>query len=357
MIKSQSTPSALGYVMPAEWAKHEAVWLAWPHDPESFPGKVKEVEQIHCQIIAAMYSTEKVNLIVKNESVKFRAIGELIKHGVDVGSPNFNFYFADYADVWIRDYCPTFLTNRVTGQLGAVRWRYNGYGNKFPELLKDDLVADALKQTINASSWFELNLVMESGSFDVNGRGTLVTTEECLLNPNRNPQYGKIELETILKNYLGVRKVIWIKQGVANDPTDGHIDDFIRFVDERTLVCAYDEDVNHPNQQRLASAYRTLCRATDQDGRPFKVVKLPMPQVYYNQKRYYQSTIAPASYANFYIGNRRVLVPIFRQSDDDKALSIIADLFPQRKAVGINCRALLDGGGAIHCVMQQQPAI
>ncbi len=259
------------------------------------------------------------------------------------------FHIREYADVWIRDYGPTFVRNQVTSSKEWIKWIYNAYGEKFPMLTMDNAVFRYLEKSIHANM-IDVTLVMEGGSFEVNGKGTLITTEQCLLNPNRNPSLSKKEIEEYLKIYVGAEKIIWLKDGIVNDHTDGHIDDIAKFINSHTIVCGYEDDLNEQNFSILRNAYETLIQETDQDGNLFTVIKLPMPHFNYDD-----GTRAPASYANFYIGNGVVIVPTFNDINDRKALEIITGLFPDRTVIGIDCIDLIYGGGAIHCITQQEP--
>jgi agmatine deiminase len=229
-----------------------------------------------------------------------------------------------------------------------VHWIFNSWGEKYEELLRDAQIPQVINKTMRLNC-FEPGIVLEGGSIDVNGKGTVLTTEQCLLNKNRNANLSKVKIEKYLRDFLGVSHIIWLKCGIAGDDTDGHVDDLARFVNPTTVVCAYEED-NDENANALQENYEILCQSTDQDGKKLRIVKLPMPgKIECNKKR------LPASYTNFYIGNRTVLVPTFKSENDKLALSILQKLFPTRKVVGINCVDLVCGFGAIHCISQQQP--
>jgi agmatine deiminase len=260
-----------------------------------------------------------------------------------------NITITEYADVWMRDYGPIFLKNQTTNELAWVKWVYNAYGKKFPDLLKDNEVFLKLRTNID-KRMFETGIVMEGGAVELNGQGTLITTEQCLLNPNRNPRLTKEEIETYLKDFYGVKNIVWLKEGIINDHTDGHVDDCVKFVDASTIICAYEENENNPNYNILKNNYEALTKSLDQKGQPFKLIKLPMPHVNYED-----GSLAPASYINFYIGNKTVLVPTFEDPNDSKALAVIQECFPERQVVGINSVELINGGGTIHCITQQQP--
>ncbi len=333
--------------MPAEWEKHDAIWLSWPHDPTTFPSRVKKAEETYVQIVKLIHEGEYVNLFVKDEKMKQKATKLFKKENIDLDKVRF-FEF-DYADVWFRDYGPTFIVNQKR-ELAMVHWIFNSWGEKYTELLKDRQIPEIINRELHLP-YFEPGIVLEGGSIEVNGKGTVLTTEQCLLNKNRNPNLNKKEIETLLKNYLGADNVIWLRKGIVGDDTDGHIDDLARFVNSTTVVCGYEEDKNDENYLILKENYEVLVKALDQDGRKLNVIKLPMPvTIGYRKQR------LPASYANFYIGNKTVLVPIFGHKNDQLALSIIQEQFPDRKVAGVNCVDLVYGLGTIHCITQQQPS-
>jgi agmatine deiminase len=340
------TPRELGYRMPAEWEKHDAIWLSWPYDPTTFPNRVGKVELTYVQIIKLIHESEKVNLFVKDQTMKKKATAMLNQAGVNL--EKIRFFQFGYADVWFRDYGPTFVTNQ-TGELAMVRWVFNSWGEKYSELLKDREIPDVINREMRLKC-FEPGIVLEGGSIDVNGKGTLLTTEQCLLNNNRNPSLSKLDIEKKLKDYLAVTHFVWLKKGIGGDDTDGHIDDLARFVNPTTVVCGYEEDESDGNYSALRENYEILQNAVDQDGNRLKVVKLPMPGVVGSKKQR-----LPASYTNFYVGNCVVLVPVFNKKQDAKALSILHRLFPDRKVAGVDCSDLVYGFGAIHCISQQQP--
>lgn len=342
------TPRDLGYRMPAEWEKHDATWLAWPYDPVTFPERVEKVERIYVQIISALLPGEEVELVVRDRPEGARISAMLQAEGVELDHLRLHYY--DYADVWFRDYGPIFVKNRRTGEVAMTKWGYNAWGGKYESLLKDDRVPHFMHQE-GRGDLFETGWILEGGSIDVNGKGTLLTTESCLLNPNRNPKLGKQEIETLLADFLDAPHVIWLREGIAGDDTDGHVDDLARFVNPTTVLCANEEDPADPNHSLLAVNQRLLSEATDQDGNRLRVVKLPMPGPVGNE-----DGRLPASYANFYIGNRVVLVPVFGHPNDARALGILREQFPGREIVGIPCNDLVYGLGAIHCISQQQPS-
>ena len=347
------TPKSLGYSMPAEWEKHDATWLAWPHDPVTFPNRVKKIENIYLQMILALHKSENVNLFVTDLNMKARVTKLLVQKGIDL--QKINLYVWDYADVWFRDYGPIFVLNKEKKQIAFVHWIFNAWGEKYKDLMKDAQIPFIISNRLQLNN-FRPGIVLEGGSVDVNGKGTLLTTEQCLLNNNRNPHLSKDEIEKYLINYFGINHIIWLKSGVAGDDTDGHIDNLARFVNPRTVLCAYEEDESDENHSILQVNYETLLQSTDQDGKKLKVIKMPMPPVICINVRG-NKTRLPASYLNFYIANKVILVPIFKHKNDRLALKIIQNQFPGRKVVGIDCRDMIYGMGAIHCVIQQQPTV
>lgn len=345
----QKTPKELGYSMPAEWEKHSAVWLAWPYDITTFPNIVPEVEKSYCEIIKSFEGSEKVNLIIR-VSEKSRIEEMLMNSGADMG--NIILFEKNYGDVWTRDYAPIALFNKDNNTKSYVKWYYNVYGKGdeayFADLVKDDKVFDNI---IDESKYkvFRLNVVLEGGAIESNGNGVIMTTEQCLLNPNRNGYMSKEKYEKYFSDYLGTDNVIWLKEGLVNDHTDGHIDEVARFVSSDTILCAYEDDENDPNFHILDTNFKILEKSTDKDGNRFKVIKLPMPHMNYDN-----GEKAPVSYANFYIGNFVVLMSIFNDPNDEKAKEIIQSVFPNRKIIGIDCSKIIYGGGAIHCMTMQE---
>lgn len=344
---STKTPRELGYRMPAEWTRHEAIWLAWPHDPTTFISGVEKVEETYLQIIKLIHKDEYVNLFVKDQNMQKKTAALFESKNIDL--KKIRYFQFDYADVWFRDYGPIFLLNGKN-ELAMVHWTFNSWGQKYEELLKDAQIPQIINSKMQLKC-FEPGIVLEGGSIDVNGDGTVLTTQQCLLNKNRNPELSREKIEMYLQDYLGVTHVIWLCNGIAGDDTDGHVDDLARFVNPTTVVCAYEENSGDENGEALRGNYEILCHSTDQDGKKLNVIKLPTPgNVKYDGKR------LPASYTNFYIGNRTVLVPTFESDNDKIALSILQKQFPERKVEGIDCADLICGFGAIHCISQQQPA-
>ncbi len=345
-MTNQQSCREQGYRMPAEWTLHDAIWLAWPYDPLTFPDRVDRVEKIYVQIIKEIHTGEEVNLFVRNEETKQKATEMFKGAGIDLN--RVHFYIFDYADVWFRDYGPVFVKNQ-RHQLAMLHWNFNSWGEKYETLLKDKQIPEIINNKMNIPC-FKPGIVLEGGSIDVNGEGTLLTTEQCLLNANRNPHLNKEQIEHYLSEYLGVSHFIWLKCGILGDDTDGHIDDLARFVNPNTIVCAYQENPDDADYEALDENYKILAASVDQEGKAFEIVKLPMPRVVSDEG--YQ---LPASYTNFYIGNEKVLVPTFNDPHDSKALEILQGLFPTRKVVSIVCVDLVYGFGTLHCISQQQP--
>jgi len=342
------TPRNRGYSMPAEWELHDAVWLSWPHNSLTFP-TLSAVEDAYVGFIKAVHQSEEVRVLVLNEESRIRIARILTHAGVDMNRVSLCPF--SYLDVWIRDYGPTFVVNRGENRAALVRWIFNAWGNKYDELLRDGVVPGYMNELLHLPV-FEPGIVLEGGSIDVNGKGTVLTTRACLLNVNRNPSLSEDEIEQYLCEYLGIEKVIWLHDGIAGDDTDGHIDDIARFVGPSTVVCAYEENQSDENYASLRENYEILCAATDQDGNPLTIVPIPMPGPVFDEEGRY-----PASYLNFYIANGVVVVPVFDDPNDAHALEILAGLFPDRQVIGVRARAMVEGYGTFHCATQQQPRI
>lgn len=343
-----ATPSSQGYRMPAEWEPHAATWLSWPHDPVTFPERLDGAETAYRAMIRALTPHERVNVLVKDDETHQRVAEWAARERVR----NLTIWDVPTADVWFRDYGPIFVKrDGPEAHLAMTKWRFNAWGGKYDTLLPDDTVPHRLRPHLGMP-FFEAGIVMEGGSLDVNGRGTLLTTEQCLLNPNRNPALPRADIERRLMDFLGVRKVLWLGDGIEGDDTDGHVDDVARFVDARTVVALAEEDRADANHAPLADNLARLRRMSDQDGAPLHVVELPTPgHVGDDEGR------LPASYANFYVGNGVVLLPAFGHRNDERARDVLAKCFPDRAVVPIDCRDLVVGMGTLHCVTQQQPAV
>ena len=347
----KAVPAALGFRMPAEWEPHAGTWLAWPHKQDSWPGKFAPIPGVWVEIVRALEAHERVHILVNDAAMQASAAAQL--HTAQVPLGNVSFHLIPTDDAWMRDHGPIFVRRETAerAELAAVKWRYNAWGGKYPPWERDDAVGLQVAAQLGLPL-FEPGIVLEGGSIDVNGCGTLLTTEACLLNPNRNPQLGRAELETVLREYLGVRHILWLGDGIVGDDTDGHVDDLARFVDPRTVVTVIEEDPGDANHAALQENYARLQHMCDQDGEALRVITIPMPA-----PLFYEGQRLPASYANFYIGNGAVLVPVFDDPHDRQALETLQRLFPRRRVVGIRAADMVWGLGAFHCVTQQQPAI
>jgi agmatine deiminase len=339
--------------MPAEWEPHDATWLAWPHHKDDWPGKFEPIPWVYAEIIRHLARHERVELIVNDVASEKRARKTLTL--ANALGDNIHFHRWPTDRVWTRDSGCTFVTD--AGKLSAIKWRFNAWA-KYPNWKRDEKIGGLMAKAAKASElrpmFGKQRVVLEGGSIDVNGHGTLLTTEECLLGKvqQRNPAMKRNDYERLFADHLGIRKVIWLGSGIAGDDTHGHVDDITRFVSPDTVVTAVESDPADANYEPLRENIRRLREATNQDGRPLSIVELPMPApVVFEGRR------LPASYGNFYIANGLVLVPVFNDANDRVALDILADLFPDREVVGIYSGDLIWGFGAIHCMTQQQPAV
>jgi agmatine deiminase len=347
---NEATPASLDYSMPAEWARHRATWLSWPHNLETWPTQLEKVREVWVQMVAALSPYEKVYLLVNDEPTERGVAARLRSARAALG--NITLLKIPTVDVWMRDYGPTFVTRESQeSPLALNDWIFNGWGGKYKAYEKDDGVARAMASLLKLPV-FEPQVVLEGGSIEVNGVGTCLTTQQCLLNPNRNPQMNQAEIEQFLKNSLGVVHVIWLGDGIVGDDTDGHIDDIARFVNPTTVICIVESNSRDENYPCLQENFERLRSAKDHDGKKLEVVALPCPGPII-----YQESRLPASYANFYIANEVVLVPVFDDPNDNHALGILQELLPKRKVIGLRCNEVVAGLGAIHCVTQQEPAV
>jgi agmatine deiminase len=345
------TPAQLGFRMPAEWEPHVATWLTWPRpDGISFPDRYFSVPPVYGKLIQQLVLVEDVNINVWDMEMETWVRNLLKEMQVPLDRVYFH-HFPAY-EPWCRDHGPIFLVRDLEGahERAIVDWRYNAWGGKYMPYDLDDVIP----QHISALRQFPIfmpDIVMEGGSIDVNGLGTLLTTESCLLNPNRNPNLTKEQIEQYLRDYLGVTNILWLGQGIVGDDTDGHVDDLARFVDSGTLVAVVEEDPADANYPVLRDNLHRLRGMRDQDGNIVRVVELPMPGAVE-----YQGQRLPASYANFYIANGIVLVPTYRDPNDSEALAVLRKVFPNRRVIGIDSSDLIWGLGSFHCISQQEPA-
>lgn len=345
-----TTPSELGFRMPAEWEPHAATWMAWPYNLGTWEGHLDGAEQAFSEIIAALTPQEIVHLLVPNTEVEERAMDRLsAQPGID--RKRLILHTIETGDVWIRDYGPIFLV-RGTGkkrETAWTKWIYNAYGNKYDDLLIGNDVPP--KMPIQEIPHFAAEMILEGGSIDVNGSGSLLATESCLLSPDRNPHLTKEQIEQNLKDTLGVTNILWLAAGIAGDDTTGHVDDLTRFVGPSTVVTVIEEDPDDPNYKPLMENAKRLQYMKDENGTRLTVIPLPMPHPFTIENRR-----MAASYANFTVANGVVLVPTYDDPNDEEALKILRKCFPNRTVHGIDCRQLIWGYGSIHCATQQQPA-
>jgi agmatine deiminase len=343
------TPRSLGFRMPAEWARHDATWLTWPR-PEgiSFPDAFENVPATWANLAKLLAEGEQVHINVFSPEHEKDIRAALKKAGAPLGTRIHLHPFPAY-EPWCRDHGPIFVGNGR--ELAVVDWRYNAWGGKYPPCDLDDDVPKHVAELLGLRL-FSPPMILEGGSIEVNGAGTLLTTEACLLNQNRNPELSRKEIENYLREYLGVEQILWLGEGIVGDDTDGHIDDLTRFVDERTLVTIIEQDPADENYQLLRENTERLRAMRDPSGAPWRIVELPTPG---HIERAGQRL--PASYANFYIANEVVVVPAFGHANDAKARDILQSLFPTRRVVASPALDLIWGLGAFHCITQQQPAV
>jgi agmatine deiminase len=337
--------------MPAEWEPHRGTWLSWPHKEASWPGKFGPVPGVFAAMVRALADREEVHINVAGPAMEASVRTLLADAGADTG--NVFFHMNPTNDAWCRDHGPIFVQRAVDGrgEQAVVDWGYNAWGGKYPPYDLDDAIPTRIAAELGVPV-FEPGIVMEGGSIDVNGRGTLITTEACLLNPNRNPELDRETIEGYLRDYLGVRRILWLGDGIAGDDTDGHVDDLTRFVDERTVVTVVEQDPGDENYEPLQENLERLRGMIDQDGQPLRVVTLPMPR-----RLEHDGQRLPASYANFYIANGLVLLPTYDPPRDEEARATLQTVFPGRDVLGIDCTDLVWGLGAFHCVTQQWPEV
>lgn len=342
-----------GYRLPAEWEPQEATLLAWPHNPDTWPGRLEPARAQYLRLIAEISDHQDIWLLVNGSAAEIDVRRRLTLHRIPQG--RVRFFHLPTDDAWTRDFGPLSVVREVNGRRSRLftDWIFDGWGGKYygHGYPHDDEIPLRLASA-TGDACVAIDLILEGGSIEVNGRGLLLTSRSCLLNPNRNAHLSRGGIEKALFDTLAVKKILWVDEGVAGDDTDGHIDDIARFVSEDTIVCASEDDPNDENHVVLKRAYDFLKTATDQNGRPSRVVKLPMPEpIHFQRQR------LPASYANFLITNDKVLVPVYRCRRDAEALAILRELFPRRSIVGIDCVEIVWGLGAIHCLTQNIPAI
>ncbi|MFV1885253.1 MAG: agmatine deiminase family protein [Balneola sp.] len=341
-------PSQKGFHFPAEWEEHEATWLSWPHNKDTWPGKMEEIWPAYLEFIKILSLSEQVRINVGSVEMAKEAFSKIEKHGAELDQVFF--YLNPTNDAWCRDHGPAFLVNKDrTGKM-IMDWGYNAWGGKYPPFDLDDVVPTRIAAQLGLKVAHP-GIVMEGGSVDFNGTGTVLTTTSCLLNKNRNPHLSKEEIEQYLTSYYGVNNILWLGDGIVGDDTDGHIDDITRFVNETTVVTVIEENTEDENHKPLSGNRELLENFTINESR-ITVIDLPMPEpLYYDGQR------LPASYANFSISNEHVIVPVFNSGNEKEALSILQECFPKRKVVGIDSTHLIWGLGSFHCLSQQEPKI
>ena len=346
--------------MPAEWAHHTATWIAWPHNPEDWPGKFQPIPWVYSEIVRWLSNAENVHILVNDLAAEKRATQILRRGGANLARLHFHHWRTDR--IWLRDSGPIFVKAiDSAGEIAITDWRFNAWA-KYPNWHNDDLIPShvsqlyampAVQPKITLEDGSKHRLVLEGGSIDTNGEGILLTTEECLLSPvqARNPGVSKLQLEAAFREFLGIEQVLWLNRGCAGDDTHGHVDDITRFVGANTILTAIEPNTSDENHSPLAENLQRLHAARNLAGKPFEIKTLPMPApVYFEGQR------LPASYANFYICNGLVLVPTFNDPGDRVALNTLAECFPDRTVTGIHCTDLIWGLGALHCLTQGEPA-
>lgn len=352
-IGTDQTPLELGYAFPAEFDRHASTWLSWPHKEASWPGKIETVYAPYAEFIRLVSEGERVNINVADAAMESSARAVLANAGVSFGTgKDSGVYFHHHPtnDAWCRDHGPAFLVNdQAERRRIIVDWGYNAWGGKYPPFDLDDVIPTRVARYLGMPVIYP-DIVMEGGSVEFNGAGTVLTTTSCLLNPNRNPQFDQQAIEQYLLHFYGMEQVLWLGDGIVGDDTDGHIDDITRFINSDTVVTAVEPDRTDDNHHLLRENLESLKKMKLHDGRSLNIIELPMPgPVVYEDQR------LPASYANFYISNSYVVVPTFRHANDDKALKILEGCFPGRRVVGVDSWDVIWGLGSWHCLSQQEP--
>jgi len=338
------------YSFPPEWAPHEATWLTWPHKEASWPGKIAAIYPKYAEFIKYLTLSENVRINVKDEAMKAFALEHIVAAGADL--TQLEFYFNPSNDAWCRDHGPAFLVNpNATQKKVIVDWNFNAWGGKYPPFDLDDVIPTKIGAHFNIPVYHP-GIIMEGGSVEFNGQGTILTSKSCLLNQNRNPHLTQEQIEQYLKDYYGQQQVLWVSDGIVGDDTDGHIDDTVRFVNYNTVLTVVEDNPEDENYELLQTNLRELKEMRLLNGEPLNIIELPMPDAVI-----YEDTRLPASYANFYISNGHVIVPTYRCEKDQIALAIIAKCFPDRETIGIDSTDIIWGLGSFHCLSQQEPAV
>ena len=347
---TSATPKSLGYYFPAEFAAHDAIWLSWPHKEESWPGKIASIYPSYTEFIKIVSLTEKVCINVVDEKMRNSAQKMLQLAGVNL--ERVQFYMHPTNDAWCRDHGPAFLLrDNAVDPKAIIDWNINAWGGKYPPYDLDDVIPTRIATALGLPV-FHPGIIMEGGSVDFNGAGTVMTSKSCLLNPNRNPHLNQGQIEKYLSDYYGIDQVLWVSDGIVGDDTDGHIDDTVRFVNEDTVITVVEPNVLSANHQILQQNLKELKQMRLLNGKQLNIVELPMPA-----EVIYEGQSLPASYANFYISNGHIIVPTFKCDADDKAMQIIQECFTTREIVGIDSTDIIWGLGSFHCLSQQEPSI
>lgn len=333
--------------MPAEWEPHEATWISWPHpDGASFPSAYDRVVPVFVDMVKALIESEIVRINVRDTAQETK-VRTLLG---DSPPERIEYFQVPTNEPWCRDHGPIFLKRKENPRIAAVNFGFNAWGYKLSPFEDDDAAATLMAKKIGIPVFDFGEFILEGGSIEVNGQGTVLTTESCLLNPNRNPDLSREQIEANLRNALGVTQILWLGDGIEGDDTDGHIDDITRFVSPNTVVTVVEEDEDDPNYEPLELNLQRLRTMQLSNGTPLRVLKLPMPS-----RIVRDGQPLPASYANFYVGNTVVLLPAYHDTNDAWAASVLKEAFPHRRIVPIDCRELIWGLGAFHCLTQQQP--
>jgi len=344
------TPKSLGYYFPAEFAPQDAIWLTWPHKEESWPGKIASIYPSYTEFVKIVSLTERVCINVLDEKMHHSVNEMLALAGVNLNQVQFFIHPSN--DAWCRDHGPSFLIrNNAEHPKAIIDWNINAWGGKYPPYDLDDVIPTSIANALNLPVFYP-NIIMEGGSVDFNGAGTIMTSKSCLLNPNRNPHLNQHQIEKYLCDYYGIDQILWVSDGIVGDDTDGHIDDTVRFVNEDTVLTVVENNVNSKNYELLNQNLKELKQMRLLNGKQLNIVELPMPR-----EVIYEEQLLPASYANFYISNGHIIVPTFRCDQDDKAMQLIQSCFPTRQVVGIDSTDIIWGLGSFHCLSQQEPSI
>lgn len=347
-MAAAKTPTALGFRMPAEWEPQTAIWLSWPHNLATWPGQFRPIPGVFAGIVAQISRFQGVRI---NCAAKLQPRAKRLCERAGADMTCVTFYNHPTNDAWCRDHGPIFVKNDKSGEVAVTDWVHNAWGGKYPPYDLDNKVPPSIAKKLGLRR-FENDMVLEGGSIDVNGEGLLLTSEQCLLNKNRNPHLTQAEIEQNLKDYLGVKQVLWVGEGIVGDDTDGHIDDITRFYKADGFVTVVEKNKRDPNHKLLEEVLERLKSMRTPAGKKFDIVTLPMPKPFG-----FRGQQVPASYANFLIVNGAVLVPQFRQKKlDAEVCEILGSCFKGREIVPIDCYHLIWGLGTLHCISQQQPA-